>query len=296
MMKLQRLSERPILTANPRNDWEKGCVFNPTAIYDNGIFHLLYRAGSGAANGGWGFWQSSIGYAVSEDGVNFSRLDRPVLRPNEHPQETIGVEDPRLTKIGDTYYLFYTGWNGSNFRICQARSKNLITWERHGIMFDYNNKNGALFPEQIGGRYCLMHRRDNREIWLSYSDDLLYWTDDAMVLGSIPGTWEDGRIRISGPPIKTPQGWFIIYNGVHDADQSRRLGAALLDLKDPTRVLARQKEPLLEPERDWELHGYYHKVLFSCGHAVRGDDLYVYYGACDQVIGVAAMRLSDIHF
>lgn len=298
MIKLERLSDKPILEPDPSRPWERAAVFNAAAIYDNGLFHLLYRATDIGCHPRYGEYVSSIGYAVSEDGIHFMKLDQPVLAPGAVPQERRGCEDARLVKIGDTYHLTYTGFGGrfeGDYRICRATSRNLITWERHGVVLDEPNKNGALFPEKIGGRYVLLHRR-YPDIWVAFSDDLKTWYGHTKILSPIPGTWQDARVGIAGPPIKTRDGWFLIYHGARLADNSYRLGAALLDLHDPTRVLARQAEPIIEPELEWEKRGWIPNVIFSSGHALKGDDLYVYYGAADTVIGVAGMRLSDIRF
>jgi predicted GH43/DUF377 family glycosyl hydrolase len=298
MIKLQRLSNKPILLPNPANPWERAAVFNTAAIYDNGLFHLLYRATDIGCHARFGPYMNAIGYAVSTDGIHFSRLDKPVLVPGEHPQELRGCEDARLVKIGDTYHLTYTGFSNrfeGDYRICRATSKNLITWERHGVVLDEPNKNSSLFPEKINGKYCLLHRR-YPDIWIAWSDDLIHWTDHTKVLSPIEGTWQDARVGIAGPPIKTPQGWFLIYHAARKADNSYRLGAALLDLNNPAKVLARQAEPIIEPELEWEKYGFVPNVIFSNGHAIKGDDIYVYYGGADTVIGVAAMRMSDIQF
>lgn len=298
MIKLERLSDRPILEPNPAHEWERAAVFNTAAIYDNGLFHLLYRATDIGCHARYGRYMNSIGYAVSTDGIHFSRLDRPVMAPGEHLQELRGAEDGRLVKIGDTYHLTYTGFSDrfeGDYRICRATSRNLITWERHGVVLDEPNKNSSLFPEKIGGRYCLLHRR-YPDIWIAFSDDLVTWTDHRKILSPIPGTWQDARVGIAGPPIRTKQGWVLIYHGARLADNSYRLGIALLDAQDPSVVLARQAEPIIEPELEWERVGFVPNVIFSNGHALRGDDLYVYYGGADTVIGVAGVRLSDLRF
>src|SRR5690606_1242729 len=162
-----------------------------------------------------------------------------------------------------------------------------------GPMLDEPNKNASLFPEKVGGRYVLLHRR-YPDIWIAYSDDLVTWTDHRKILSPIEGTWQDARVGIAGPPIRTEQGWVLIYHGARKPDNSYRRGLALLDAEDPSVVLARQDEPIIEPELEWEREGFVPNVIFSTGHALRGDDLYVYYGGADTVIGVAAVRLSDL--
>lgn len=298
MIKLERLSNRPILVPRLENPWERAAVFNAAAIYDQGLFHLLYRATDIGCHARYGPYMNSIGYAVAKDGVNFTRLDKPIFSPGAAPQELRGAEDGRLVKIGDTYHLTYTGFGGrfdGDYRICRATSKNLIEWERHGVVLAEPNKDASLFPEKINGRYALLHRR-YPHIWLAYSDDLATWTGHQIVLSPVENTWQDGRVGIAGPPIKTRDGWFLIYHAARKADNSYRLGCALLDLHNPAKVLTRQVEPVIEPELEWERVGFVPNVIFSNGYAVKGDDIYVYYGGADTVIGVAAMRLSDIQF
>jgi len=297
MIKLTRLSNQPVLEPNPAHNWEKAAVFNCAAIYDNGLFHLIYRATDITSNEKEGKYINSLGYAVSKDGINFNRLEKPILE-NNVLQELRGPEDPRIVKIKEIFYMVYTGFGGrfeEDYRICLATSKNLIAWERHGVMLDEPNKDAALFPEKINGHFAMFHRREP-DIWLAFSDDLQTWNNHTLVIKALPDShWENQKIGISGPPIKTPEGWFLIYHGV-SGEGVYSQGAALLDLKDPTRVLARQSEPILEPELDWEINGYVSNVVFSCGQAIIDGEIYVYYGGADTVIGVAKMKLDDIKF
>ncbi len=296
-MKLNRLSNKPILLPKMHHSWEAAAVFNCAAIYDNGLVHMIYRATDITSNGSQGRYINNLGYAVSSDGIHFNRLENPILI-NDTPQEQRGPEDPRIVKIGETFYMMYTGYGGrfeGDYRICLAKSKNLIVWERQGVMLDEPNKDAALFPEKIIGKYVMFHRRPP-DIWLAYSDDLKTWGDHQVVMKARPDSpWENIKIGIAGPPIKTPIGWFLIYHGVGDGPRYS-LGAALLDLDDPSKVISRQADPILEPELDWEIDGYVPNVVFSCGQAVIGDEIYVYYGGADTVIGVAGMQMSDILF
>ncbi len=284
-MKLQRYQGNPILTPRKEHAWEARGGFNAATVYDRGLFHLLYRA-----RGTDGV--SSIGYAVSADGFDWLRLDRPVLEPaNEH--EAKGVEDPRVTRIGDTFYMCYTAYSGTLWQIALARSQNLIAWERMGFpLSSEQNKDAALFPEKIRGRYCMLHRREP-DIWIAYSDDLLHWDDHQIVMRPRPDAWDSYKIGANGPPFKTDAGWLFFYHGFAK-DKVYRLGVALLDLNDPTVVLKRQGEPILEPEEDWELHGDVPNVVFSCGQVMTEDTLYVYYGGADRVIGVATAGMPEV--
>ncbi len=284
-MRLHRHPKNPILLPRPTVPWEALNVFNAAVIHHNGLFHMLYRA-QGVD------YISSIGYAISEDGVHWSRLDEPVFRPQE-PWEARGVEDPRVTYLEGTFYMAYTGYSPQGTRAALARSTNLITWERLGVVLpDENNKDHVLFPEKIQGRYAMLHRRPP-DIWLAFSDDLKHWTDHTIILRPRPGTWEHLKIGAGAPPIRTEYGWLLIYHAV-DEHRVYRLGAALLDLHDPTRVLARLPEPILEPREPWEIKGDVPNVVFTCAAVVRGDDLYVYYGGADRVMGLATGSLSEL--
>ena len=295
MIRLQRIGDAPILRPDPNHPWEAGAVFNTAAILHNGLVHLIYRATDTSSRGSEARYINSLGYAVSADGIHFKRLCDPILT-NDVPQEARGPEDPRIVELDGRFYMMYTGYGGrfdGDYRICLASSRNLITWQRHGVMLDEPNKDASLFPERIHGRYVMFHRRDGG-IWLADSSDLQHWEHHRVLAHPIPEhPWEAVKIGIAGPPIKTDAGWLLIYHGVGEGPRYS-LGVMLLDLSEPGRVLARYPHPILEPELDWERHGHVPNVVFSCGQALLGDDLYVYYGAADTVIGVAAARLSDI--
>ena len=295
MIKLKRYSDHPILAPDPAHRWEAAAVFNAGAVLHNGRVHLIYRATDITSNGSQGRYINSLGYAVSEDGVHFERRATPVLT-NDVPQEARGPEDPRITRMDGRFYMLYTGYGGrfdGDYRICLASSSDLLNWQRHGVMLDEPNKDAALFPRKIGGRYAMLHRRPP-DIWIAYSEDLRRWTDHAVVMRALPDSpWECAKIGASGPPIETPEGWLLFYHGV-STDRVYRQGIALLDRENPTRVLARQPEPTLEPELDWEIHGHVPNVVFSCGQVVLGDTVYVYYAGADTAIGLATARLSEI--
>jgi len=298
-MKLQRLTDQPILTPNPSHTWEAAAVFNAAVAKDNNLIHMLYRATDKACKA---FsceekYVSSIGYAVSHDGISFYRFDKPVFQGGG-PEEAWGCEDPRITQIGDEFYMVYTAFGGfashDNFRLAMASTRNFVQWERKGIVLDEANKDGALFPEKIGGRYFMLHRRPPA-IWLADSDSLTNWGNHRKLVDIKPNSWMSSRIGAGAPPIKTDQGWLIIFHGV-DENNIYRLGAALLDINDPGKVLSIYPDPILEPELPWEKEGFVPNVVFSCGAADMGDSYYVYYGAADTVIGVASIKKSEIDF
>ncbi len=296
MIQLERLSKVPILEPKSHHKWEAAAVFNTAAMFHNDLVHLIYRATDITSNGKQGKYINSLGYAVSQDGVKFNRLEDPVLT-NDVPQELRGPEDPRIVELDSIFYMMYTGFGGrfdGDYRISLATSHNLLSWERQGIMLDEPNKDASLLPEKINGRYLMFHRRAP-DIWVAFSDDLKSWDDHQSIMSPTPGSdWESDKIGLAGPPLKTKQGWLMIYHGVGGTPRKYSLGIALLNLKDPTRILARQRAPILEPKLDWEINGFVPNVVFSCGQVIFGNDLYVYYGGADQVIGVAAVSLSDL--
>lgn len=292
-VKLERLTTVPVLSPVKHHEWEKAAVFNCAAIYEEGLFHIFYRATDRGFREPESKFVSSIGYAVSKDGLHFTRHEKPIYT-GEGPQEARGVEDPRITKIGDTYYMLYTAFGGrdlNDIRVSMASTRDFKTWTRHGVLLNEPNKDAALFPEKINGRYVMLHRRPPA-IWVAFSDDMKTWKDHQKVIDVIPGTWQSLKVGAAGPPLKTPDGWLLIYHGV-DEKFVYRLGVALLDLKDPTKVLARQAQPILEPELDWEINGLVPNVVFSCGAAETEDAYFVYYGAADTHIGVAAVRKDE---
>ena len=286
-MKLHRHPDNPILKPNPLHEWEALTVSNCGIVHHNGLFHMFYRA-QGLD------YVSHIGYAVSADGVHFNRLQQPILSPQDE-WEAGGVEDPRVTCLADEgrFIMAYTAYSGTLWQIALARSQNLITWEWIGFPLPgERNKDAALFPEKIGGRYCMFHRREPA-IWIAYSDDLLHWDDHQIVMRPRPDAWDGAKIGANGPPLKTEAGWLFFYHGFAE-DKVYKLGVALLDLNDPALVLKRQDEPILEPEEEWERHGHVPNVVFSCANLVVDGTVYVYYGGGDHVIGLATCRLEEL--
>lgn len=284
-MELKRHPQNPVFMPNPMNDWEALNVFNCAVVHHNGLFHMLYRAQGRS-------YTSYIGYAVSADGVEWKRLDKPVMSP-ELPEESRGVEDPRVVEVDGTFYMTYAAYGVNGSRAMLARSDNLITWERMKP-FEWDNKDHVIFPRKIGGRYAMLHRRPP-DIWIGYSDDMENWTDHKVVMKPRPGTWEDLKIGAAGPPIYTDDGWVLIYHGVNqDNGRTYRLGVALLDLEDPSKVINRARYPILEPEETWEHRGDVPHVVFSCANPVVDGTVYVFYGGADRVIGLATCSLEEL--
>lgn len=296
-MKLTRISKEPIFKPVPENEWERSAVFNCGAVYENGLFHMVYRATDIGGHDRYGKYINMLGYAVSKDLKTWHRLDEPIVK-NDVPQELRGPEDPRVVKIGDTFHMTYTGFGNrfsGDYRICHATSKDLVNWKRQGVLLDEENKNSAFFPEKINGEYLLLHRR-HPDIWIASTKDFKNFDNHTKIMTPIADDeWQSVRIGIAGPPVKHPQGWLLFYHAV-DSINAYRLGAALLDYENPRKVLARQSTPIIEPELDWEINGFIPNVIFSCATIEHDDKYYVIYAGADTVIGAAYINKSDVVF
>ncbi len=242
---------------------------------------------------------SHLRLARSDDGVTFTIDTRPALYP-EHAYEEYGIEDPRITRIHDTYYITYTAVSRWGIAVGLASTTDFVTYLRHGLIFGPENKDVVLFPELINGKYFVLPRPSvigmgNLQVWLANSHDLHHWGGHRPLLACRVGQWDELRIGAGDVPVRTPHGWLTIYHGVNRA-QGYCLGAALLDLDNPSRVIARSNEPLLAPDAPYETCGFFDNTVFTCGSVL--DDatglLHLYYGAADAVTCLATMRLDDI--
>lgn len=290
----QRLNlGEPVLS--PRGDgFESAGVFNPAVVKKDGRFVMLYRAQDGSGT-------SRLGYATSVDGVNFTRRPGPVLEPEADYEKGGGVEDPRLTKVGDTYYLTYTGYNKKDAQLCLATSKDLISWERRGVIMPaykgrWNvgwTKAGAILGEKVKGKYWMYYMADSskdiHEMGVAFSDDLVHWTEalDRPVLRSRPGNFDATVVEPGPPPFMTPDGILLIYNGA-DERSVYATGWVLFDKTDPTKVLMRSDKPVFNVEQVWEKEGQVPNVVFVEGAVRDGNRWLFYYGGADKHIGVAA--------
>jgi predicted GH43/DUF377 family glycosyl hydrolase len=288
----QRLSETPVI-APQGNGWESAGTFNPSVVQRDGKIVMLYRAQD---KGG----TSRLGYAESPDGIHFTRRSEPVFSPEEDYEKDGGVEDPRLVLFGDTYYLTYTGYNKKDAQLCLATSKDLIHWERKGVILPaykgkWNvrwTKSGAIVPEKVGGKYWMYFlgtaKDNNDQVGLASSTDLLHWEEatDSPVLPVRAGKF-DSRVAEPGPaPILTAKGIFLIYNGADDK-LVYRTGVAMFDRNDPRKLISRTDESIFAPEKPWEKIGQVPNVVFVEGMVQRGDRDLFYYGGGDTTVGVA---------
>jgi predicted GH43/DUF377 family glycosyl hydrolase len=293
---LTRCDKNPILKPRIGVAWEAHGVFNP---------YILYRAMSDDDT-------SYIGYASSKDGFSIDeRSDKPIYVPRKffemktHPGNS-GCEDPRLTLIGDTVYMCYTAYDGTNpprvavtaILLEDFKNKN---WDwTEPLLLSPNkedDKDACIFPEKINGKYLMLHRVDS-DICADFIDSLDIIEGPLQVATPIilprKGMWDSEKVGITAPPIKTKKGWLLLYHGVSSNHHTYRVGLALLDLKNPRIVISRVSPPIMQPERPYELVGIIPNVVFPCGTVVRKDKLFVYYGGADSVVGVATVPLKKI--
>lgn len=233
----------------------------------------------------------------SEDGVRFQDTGRWLTGIGA--QESFGIEDCRVSSFTDGQYLLtYTAVAPFGYGVGLRSTRDWKSIEPRGLIFAPANKDCAVFEERIDGDYLALHRPScvivgGHDIWLSRSPDLVHWGRHTCIARTRPGLWDESRIGAGAPPIRTSKGWLVLYHG---ANRHKRycLGALLLALDEPERVLARSREPFMEPEADYERHGFLGDVVFSNGHILDGDRLTLYYGASDSVICSAQLSVEAL--
>ncbi len=302
----KRAKENPILLPKPENDWESKATFNPAAIALKGTIHILYRTLSSNNT-------SSIGYASSVDGIHLvERLETPIYVPREDfemkkiENGNSGCEDPRVTQIGKNLYICYTAFDSigpPRVAISSITEKDFLArkwnWTKPQLITPpgFDDKDTCLLPEKLKGGYFVLHRVGN-EICGDYLKSLDFSKDTVnkciRIIGPSIHGWDNAKVGISAPPIKTKYGWLMLYHGVSKGHSTYRVGFVLLDLKDPGIVLARSSDAIFEPEEHYEKVGIVNNVVFPCGMVVKDKLLYIYYGGADTVIGVATMKLSIV--
>jgi beta-1,2-mannobiose phosphorylase / 1,2-beta-oligomannan phosphorylase len=241
---------------------------------------------------------SHLRLLVSADGVHFAEPENcsPIMGSGE--LETYGIEDCRVTKIDDIYCMTYTEVSSHGVGVGLRTTRDWKTFTHLGMILPPHNKDCALFEEKISGKYYALHRPSSPElggnyIWLAESPDLVHWGHHRCLIHSRKGSWDSDRVGAGAAPIRTAKGWLEIYHG---ATKENRycLGALLLDLNEPWRVLARSEMPIMAPQASYELKGFFGEVIFTNGHLVKGDRLTLYYGAADSVICAASFSIQSI--
>lgn len=297
---LRRSDANPILTAvdvpYPANS-----IFNPGAarVGDETILLLRIEDLRGI---------SQLHVARSTDGVTGWRFEpEPLLRSDEvrYPEEIWGCEDPRLTWLPEReeWAIAYTAYSRRGPLVSLAMTRDFRSVRRLGPVMPPEDKDAALFPRRFDGRWAMIHRpsplRGNAHMWISFSPDLRHWGDHALLLEARDGAWWDaGKIGLGPPPLETPDGWLLMYHGVHAtaAGPIYRAGLALLDLENPRVVLGRTDEWIFGPSAPYEMTGDVGRVVFPCGWVLdpAGEVVSVYYGGGDSVVGLATARLADL--
>ncbi|OGD86848.1 hypothetical protein A2164_01355 [Candidatus Curtissbacteria bacterium RBG_13_35_7] len=308
---IKKLKENPLIAPIINNFWESKATFNPAAAYEKNKVHLIYRAiGEDDV--------SVLGYASSIDGVNFDyRHAQPVYTPRESFESSSpysgkggigsqyvsgggcygGCEDPRITKIEGKYYMTYVAYNGwSHPRVALTsidevdfENKNW-QWEKPVLISKPNivDKNACILPEKINGKYVIFHRV-YPDILIDFVDSLEFdgqtFLANEHKIESRKDYWDSRKVGVGPPPLKTADGWLMIYQAVGNHDPGRyKIGAMLLSLTDPTHVLYRTREPVLEPDKWYENDGFKSGVTYPCGSVILGNKLIVYYGGSDSYV------------
>jgi len=334
-----KIKKHGIILSPTEREFENSGVFNPGIYQEGNSVHILYRA---VQEGNF----STIGYAKTEGPLKIIERHEKPLIIRDFDYENHGVEDVRIVKIENTYYLTYTAYNGINAMGALATSKDLINFEKHGIitpkvnyqeyekylngctknlnpkyhhyyrLFDsiglINDKNRfvrdkdvVLFPKKINKKFVMLHRLwpgiqivyfdDWKDLTLSFWEEYLKNLPDYIVLDP-KDLFEVNYIGAGGPPIETDEGWLIIYHGVQETPQYRiyHTKVALLQIDKPEIEVARLPYPLFSPTYQWEKKGAVDNVVFPTGHALFGNDLFIYYGAADKHIAVASLKITDL--
>lgn len=295
-MEIMRYGKNPILTKDDV-PFQVNSIFNPGAVKYDGNYLLLCRVEM--PNG-----RSSFVKAVSEYGYQFNVDDKITLAPEDHKKflEYVnwGIEDPRITLIENKFYLTYTGYSKNQPVVILAETSNFKEYKILGPISEPSNKDCVLFPEKINGMYYKIDRPSRstqHDMWISKSPDLIHWGGFKLLMEPEPGTWETDKIGASTNPIKTDEGWLMLYHGVRSFGVSSiyKLGVLLLDINEPWKIIGKGKSPILSPQEDYERVGDVGNVVFSNGWIAEDDGkIKIYYSGADMNICLAETSLDDL--
>jgi predicted GH43/DUF377 family glycosyl hydrolase len=292
-----RYKKNPILTKNDV-PYQVATVHNAGVTKYNDKYIMLFR--SHLHNG-----RSIIGIAESKNGYDFKVRPEPFLTPSTDTifgeYEEYGVEDVRISQIDDEYLLTYSAYSRHGVRIGLARTKDFVSVERISLITQSDLRNVVIFPEKINGKYVRLDRPHSEiskwSIWISYSPDLVHWGDSKVIIKPETYHWDEMKIGPGATPIKTDRGWLNIYHGVFEtmAGAVYRLGVALHDLNDPSKILGVSDDWILQPEDPWEITGYVSNVVFTCGAVEEADGkVKIYWGGADSVMCVGEAKISEL--
>lgn len=294
---VKRYANNPILTKDDV-PYPVTTVHNAGVTKYNGHYIMIFR--SHLYNG-----RSILGLAESDDGFHFHVSNKPFMIPAAQgvfkEYEEYGVEDPRITFLEDEYLITYSAYSRHGVRIGLAKTQDFNTIERISLITEADYRNSVIFPEKIGGLYIRMDRPHSDinpwSIWISYSPDLIYWGNSKVIMKPTQYHWDEMKIGPGAPPIKTKKGWLSIYHGVfHTMDGSvYRLGVALHDLNDPSKIVGVGDNWILQPEEMYERVGYVHNVVFTCGAVAEEDGtVKIYWGGADTVMCAGTAKIDDL--
>ena len=294
---VKRYEGNPILTKKDV-PYSVHTVHNAGVAKFQGTYYMLFRSHLDTG-------RSIIGLAESHDGYAFTVHDKPFITPATEgvfsEYEAFGVEDPRISCIDGVYYITYSAYSKHGVRIGLAKTTDFKSIERISLITEADYRNVVLFPEKINGRYVRLDRPHSEispwAIWISYSKDLIYWGESELIMMPAPYHWDEMKIGPGATPIKTDQGWLSIYHGVFPTMDGciYRLGVALHQLDNPAIVLGVGDSWILQPEDPWEVTGYVHNVVFTCGAIAEEDGtVKIYWGAADSVMCVGTATIADL--
>ena len=294
---VRRYSGNPILT-KADIPYPVETVHNAAVVKHGDEYIMLFR--SHLRTG-----RSIIGLARSPDGFRFTADPAPFITPAQDGSfaeyEEFGVEDPRVTKIDDDYLITYSAYSRNGVRIALARTTDFVQLHRVSLITQADYRNTVIFPEKFNGLYARLDRPHSEispwSIWITYSPDLVFWGESQLVMKPEPYHWDEMKIGPGAPPIKTDHGWLSIYHGVFKTMDGSvyRLGVALHDLTDPSKIIGVGESWILQPEAPWEVTGYVHNVVFTCGAVPEPDGtVKIYWGGADSVMCVGEANLADL--
>ncbi|MCO6149224.1 glycoside hydrolase family 130 protein [Flavobacterium sp. NRK1] len=243
---------------------------------------------------------SHLRLLCSDDGIHFEEPENYPSLVGEGILETFGIEDCRVALVEGKYYLTFTSVSDNGVGVGLRTTTDWKSFEKHGMILPPHNKDCAIFEEKINGLYYALHRPSSVDIggnyiWIASSPDGIHWGNHKCIVKTRSEYWDSKRVGAGAAPIKTSKGWLEIYHGANEKHQYC-LGAFLLDLNDPSKVIARTEDPIMVPTADYELSGFFGNVVFTNGHIIEpdGDTVTVYYGASDEFVCGAKFSISDI--
>ncbi len=294
---VKRYENNPILT-------KKDVPYPVETVHNAGVtryqnrYIMIFR--SHLRNG-----RSIIGIAESEDGLGFKVHPEPFLVPAKEgiftEYEEFGVEDPRISLIDGEYLITYSAYSRHGVRVALAKTRDFKSLERVALITQADHRNVVIFPEKFGGLYARLDRPHSEiapwSIWISWSPDLVHWGNSKLLIKSADYHWDEMKIGPGATPVKTEKGWLHIYHGVFETMDGAvyRLGAALHDLNDPSIILGVSDDWILQPEDPWELTGYVHNVVFTCGAVLENKKtLRIYWGGADSVMCTGTADVDEL--